>query len=111
MKSDSGRSFLADSAQVTSENIHLYKPSRETQRQAVRSLEKAGFKVTPIAYSLTVEGQPALFETYFKTKMEQQTMDGKTMYQFSKDMAMPKIQSKWMEAVIISRPPDFFKNQ
>jgi subtilase family serine protease len=72
---DSSASVLSTNENISSANVHNFRPSKATQDQAAARLANLGFKILSIdPHSISAEGSPSLFSSVFGTQLEIQSI-------------------------------------
>lgn len=110
LKSASGRSLTDVDVSITSENVEEFRPDQETVKEAIRQLEKLGFKVSQKGITLTIEGEPTQFEKAFKVKLTTKRATAGVEVHTNKEPSIPFPLSKTVEKVVFIPPPEFFSN-
>jgi hypothetical protein len=109
LKSKSGRSMASGEENITAANIEEFRPAEETIKQTIIHLQELGFAVSPGGITLTISGEPALFEKVFKVKIikEKQHGDG-IIIRTDRQISIPASLSHLVEKVEFTPPPIFF---
>jgi len=94
-RSASGDSILEHETTSSSRDFSRYEASKETQKEAVKALEKLGFKIIGPAspYGVSISGSEKLVEDVF----------GKEPFKIPREL------ERWIEQVRIPPPGKFFK--
>ena len=109
LKSKSGRSIASAEQNITAANIEEFRPAEETIKQAIIHLDELGFAVSPGGITLTISGEPALFEKVFKVKIIIEKQDGNRLtIRTNRQMSIPASLSHLVEKVEFVPPPIFF---
>lgn len=91
-------------------------PSGEKNALALK-LERHGFRVLSIGETITIGGEPEIFEKFFKVKMEKRSKDvlpgipgtAKEFYMPKTPPVIPEEFRSLIKEVLFPEPPEFFK--
>jgi hypothetical protein len=98
---------------ITSEII----PKANKGRQASIALQKAGFKVLSVSFSITIGGEAELFEKVFRTKLIKIVKDvlpsipGGAEEEYYKPEKVPVIPDEFkdlVEEILFPEPPEYY---
>jgi subtilase family serine protease len=94
---------------ITAANVEEFRPAEETIKQTINRLRELGFAVSPGGITLTISGEPALFEKVFNVKIikEKQYGDG-IIIRTDRQISIPASLSHHVEKVEFMPPPIFF---
>lgn len=109
LKSKSGRSMASGEENVTSANIEEFRPTDETIKQTTIHFHELGFAVSQGGITLTISGEPSLFEKVFGVKIiiERQNSRGKII-RSDRQISIPAYLSHLVEKVEFTPSPIFF---
>ncbi|NIM98883.1 hypothetical protein GTO10_03250 [Candidatus Saccharibacteria bacterium] len=98
---------------ITAEAI----PKPEKARHAAAALQKVGFRVISIGYSITIGGEPKLFERTFSTRLGKVSKDafpsvpGAAQTEYYRPQYPPVIPERLrnlVDEIHFPEPPEFF---
>jgi len=94
---------------ITAANIEGFRPTEETIKQATIHFQELGFAVSPGGITLTISGEPVLFEKVFRVKIiiEKQHQDRK-LIRTDRQISIPAGLSHLVEKVEFTPSPTFF---
>jgi Pro-kumamolisin, activation domain len=106
LKSKSGSSMSSGNVVITSENVSDFEPSKEMTDKATQYFKRLGFNVSQSGLTLTIFGQPLLFEQTFKTKLtiKKDNTGGVSIYPV-KEPSIPTNMSDIVEKIVFPRSP------
>jgi hypothetical protein len=109
LKSKSGRSMASGEENITAANIEEFRPAEETIKQTIIRFQELGFAVSPGGITLTISGEPALFEKVFKVKINiEKQYSGGIIIRTDRQISIPACLSHLVEKVEFIPPPIFF---
>jgi hypothetical protein len=110
LRSRTGRSLARADEPVTAENIEEFSPSKETVTEATWRFEELGFVVSQSGVTLTLLGEPSLFEKVFGVSLtveEGEQTRGITVRPEG-DPVVPDSLKDVVEEVVFPEQPEFF---
>jgi hypothetical protein len=97
---------------ITAANIDEFRPAEETIKEAIIHLQELGFSVSPGGITLTISGEPALFEKLFKVKIfVEKQYGGGLIIRTDRQISIPASLSHLIEKVEFIPPPIFFERK
>jgi hypothetical protein len=108
LRSRTGRSLARADEPVTAENVEEFSPSEETVAEATRRFEELGFVVSQSGVTLTLLGEPSLFEKVFGVKLAVEEDERGITVRAEGDPVVPDSLEDVVEGVVFPEPPEFF---
>lgn len=110
LKTKSGRSVYSRDVAITSKNIKEFQPTEETINDAANRLRELGFTVLKGDITLTVIGEPTLFEKVFKIKLTLKKNEKATNIVVNPDeeLVIPDSLSDSVEKIVFVPSPEFY---
>jgi hypothetical protein len=110
LKSKSGRSVSSRDVAITSKNIKEFQPTEETINNAANRLRELGFTVLKGDITLTVIGEPILFEKVFKVKLtlKKNEKASSIVVNPEGELVIPNSLSNSIEKIVFVPSPEFY---
>ena len=110
LRSRTGRSLAHPDEPITAENLEAFSPSEQTLAVAIRRLRELGFEVAPSGVTLTILGEPVLFERVFgiKLALEGNAQEGFTTVRSAGHPVIPEALEGLVEEIVFPEPPELF---
>ena len=107
LKSKSGRSLANETGAITSDNIEEFLPTPETVTKATEYFQSLGFTVPVSGVTLTLVGQPALFEEVFQIKLFlfKNPTTGSLIARSKEQPVIPDAIKPFVETIVFPEPP------
>jgi subtilase family serine protease len=97
---------------ITAANIDEFRPAEETIKEAIIRLQELGFSVSPGGITLTISGEPSLFEKVFTVKIIKEKQDTASLIiRTDRQISIPASLSNLVENVEFIPPPIFFERK
>jgi len=110
-KSKIGKSMIKSDSPITSKNIHEFEPPAENIKIVMKKLKELGFEVFQNGITVTLVGDPLLFEKIFKTKLSIRRNKKNIMsVNPDKEPVCPQEFSDVIEKIVFPPAPIFFNN-
>jgi hypothetical protein len=110
LKSKSGRSVSSRDVAITSKNIKEFQPTEETINNAANRLRELGFTVLKGDITLTVVGEPTLFQKVFKVKLtlKKNEKASSIVVNPEGELVIPNSLSNSIEKIVFVPSPEFY---
>jgi subtilase family serine protease len=110
LKTKSGRSVYSRDVAITSKNIKEFQPTEETINDAANRLRKLGFTVSKGDITLTIIGEPTLFEKVFKVKLtlKKNEKANSIVVNPAGELVIPHSLSNSVEKIVFVPSPEFY---
>lgn len=110
LKSKSGRSVSSRDEAITSKNIKEFQPTEQTINNAANRLQELGFTVLKGDITLTVIGEPTLFEKVFKVKLtlKKNEKASSIVVNPEGELVIPNSLSNSIEKIVFVPSPEFY---
>lgn len=97
---------------ITAANIEEFRPTEETIKRATTHFQELGFAVSPGEITLTISGEPALFEKVFGVKIiTDKQHQGRKIIRADRQISIPASFSHLVEKVEFIPSPIFFDRE
>ena len=92
-------------------------PKPNKSQQAARALQKTGFRVLSISFSITIEGEPELFSEIFNVRLQKLSKDvlsllpesvEKEFYKLEKAPTIPAEFEELIKDILFTEPPEYY---
>jgi subtilase family serine protease len=101
--------MVSDEENITAANIDEFRPAEETIKQTIMHLRELGFSVSPGAITLTISGEPELFEKVFQAKITiEKQYGGGVKIRTDRHVTIPPSLSHLVDNVEFIPPPIYF---
>lgn len=110
LKPKSGRSVSCRDVAITSKNIKEFQPTEKTINDAANRLRELGFTVLKGDITLTVIGEPILFEKVFKVKLtlKKNEKGSSIVVNPDEELVIPDSLSNSVEKIVFVPSPEFY---
>lgn len=110
LKPKSGGSVYSRNVAITSKNIKDFQPTEETINDAANRLRDLGFSVLKGDITLTIIGEPTLFEKVFKVKLtlKKNEKASSVVVNPDEELVIPDSLSNSVEKIVFVPSPEFY---
>jgi hypothetical protein len=110
LKSKSGRSLYSRDVAITSKNVKEFQPTEVTINDVSNRLQKLGFTVLKGGITLTVIGEPTLFQKVFKVKLtlKKNEKASNIVVNPDEELVIPDSLSNSIEKIVFVPSPEFY---
>jgi hypothetical protein len=111
LRSRGGRTLTEGSAQVTSQTLGQFEPDERDKAAAVRAFEALGFEVLDAGVTLTIAGEPEMFERALGLRLDvrHEAAPGEPPVTSSGRLRLPEELDGIVETVVFPERPHLFR--